>query len=96
MMSNRYYHSATVIDCIVQRLVDEGIIQSFGVPGDYAFPVCDAVERNPKSTGSAAQTKCIWRSFRPALNTGMKPRRLKQPETSTTKHLLLKRRSHVL
>jgi hypothetical protein len=88
--------TTTVIGYIVQRLVDEGITQCFGVPRDYAFPVCDALERNPKSTGSAAQTKCIWRSFRPALNTGMKPRRLKQPETSTTKHLLLKRRSHVL
>src|SRR6266481_4430115 len=36
-----------VIDYIVQRLVDEGITDCFGVPGDYAFPVCDAVERNP-------------------------------------------------
>lgn len=38
----------TVIDYIIQRLVDEGITDCFGVPGDYAFPVCDAVDRNPK------------------------------------------------
>jgi indolepyruvate decarboxylase len=36
----------TVIDYIVQRLADEGITDCFGVPGDYAFPVCDAVDRN--------------------------------------------------
>jgi indolepyruvate decarboxylase len=39
--------TTTVIDYIVQRLVDEGITDCFGVPGDYAFPVCDAVVRNP-------------------------------------------------
>jgi indolepyruvate decarboxylase len=39
--------TTTVIDYIVQRLVDEGIADCFGVPGDYAFPVCDAVDRNP-------------------------------------------------
>jgi indolepyruvate decarboxylase len=39
--------TTTVIDYIVQRLVDEGISDCFGVPGDYAFPVCDAVDRNP-------------------------------------------------
>ena len=39
--------AATVIDYIVQRLADEGITECFGVPGDYAFPVCDAVDRNP-------------------------------------------------
>ena len=38
--------TTTVIDYIVQRLADEGITDCFGVPGDYAFPVCDAVERN--------------------------------------------------
>src|ERR1700741_2604368 len=37
----------TVIDYIVQRLADEGIQHCFGVPGDYAFPVGDAVDRNP-------------------------------------------------
>jgi indolepyruvate decarboxylase len=40
--------TTTVIDYIVQRLADEGITDCFGVPGDYAFPVCDAVERNQK------------------------------------------------
>jgi len=39
--------STTAIDYIVQRLADEGITDCFGVPGDYAFPVCDAVDRNP-------------------------------------------------
>ncbi len=39
--------TTTVIDYIVQRLADEGISDCFGVPGDYAFPVCDAVDRNP-------------------------------------------------
>jgi indolepyruvate decarboxylase len=39
--------TTTVIDYIIQRLVDEGIADCFGVPGDYAFPVCDAVDRNP-------------------------------------------------
>jgi indolepyruvate decarboxylase len=39
--------STTVIDYIVQRLADEGIRDCFGVPGDYAFPVCDAIDRNP-------------------------------------------------
>ena len=47
----------TVIDYIVQRLAREGITDYFGVPGDYAFPVCDAFDRNPKIrwVGSAAQ-----------------------------------------
>src|SRR4029434_5277961 len=39
--------ATTVIDYIVQRLVNEGITDCFGVPDDYAFPVCDAVDRNP-------------------------------------------------
>ena len=39
--------TTTVIDYIVQRLADEGIKDCFGVPGDYAFPVCDAVDRSP-------------------------------------------------
>jgi indolepyruvate decarboxylase len=40
--------ATSVIDYIVQRLADEGITDCFGVPGDYAFPVCDAVDRSPK------------------------------------------------
>ena len=39
--------ATTVIDYIVQRLADEGIEHCFGVPGDYAFPVGDAVDSNP-------------------------------------------------
>jgi indolepyruvate decarboxylase len=38
----------SVIDYIVERLAEEGITECFGVPGDYAFPVCDAVERSSK------------------------------------------------
>jgi indolepyruvate decarboxylase len=40
--------ATSVVDYIVQRLADEGIAHCFGVPGDYAFPVCDAVERSSK------------------------------------------------
>ena len=39
--------AATVIDYIVQRIADEGVQHCFGVPGDYAFPVGDAVDSNP-------------------------------------------------
>ena len=39
--------ATSVVDYIVQRLADENITHCFGVPGDYAFPVCDAVERSP-------------------------------------------------
>jgi glyoxylate carboligase len=35
--------ATTVADYIVQRLAEEGITHCFGVPGDYAFPVCGAV-----------------------------------------------------
>jgi indolepyruvate decarboxylase len=38
--------ATSVVDYIVQRLADEGITDCFGVPGDYAFPVCDAIDRN--------------------------------------------------
>lgn len=40
--------ATSVADYIVNRLSEEGITDCFGVPGDYAFPVCDAVDRNPK------------------------------------------------
>ena len=33
-------------DYIVQRLAAEGINHCFGVAGDYAFPLCDAVDRS--------------------------------------------------
>src|SRR6476619_3697871 len=39
--------ATTVIDYIVQRIADEGVEHCFGVPGDYAFPVGDAIDRNP-------------------------------------------------
>ena len=39
--------ATTVIDYIVQRIVDEGVEHCFGVPGDYAFPVGDAVDNDP-------------------------------------------------
>src|SRR5947208_14337167 len=39
--------ATTVIDYIVQRIADEGVEHCFGVPGDYAVPVGDAVDRNP-------------------------------------------------
>jgi indolepyruvate decarboxylase len=39
--------TTTVIDYIVQRIADEGVQHCFGVPGDYAFPVGDAVDSNP-------------------------------------------------
>src|ERR1700738_946912 len=39
--------TTTGIDYIVQRIADEGVQHCFGVPGDYAFPVGDAVDRNP-------------------------------------------------
>ncbi len=35
-----------VADYIVQRLAAEGINHCFGVAGDYAFPLCDAVDRS--------------------------------------------------
>jgi indolepyruvate decarboxylase len=37
----------SVADYIVQRLAAEGINHCFGVAGDYAFPLCDAVDRSP-------------------------------------------------
>ncbi|HEV3148109.1 MAG TPA: thiamine pyrophosphate-binding protein [Chthoniobacterales bacterium] len=48
-MTTSIYNMKTtsVIDYIVQRLADEGITDCFGVPGDYAFPVGDAVDSNP-------------------------------------------------
>jgi indolepyruvate decarboxylase len=45
-MASSTAKATSVIDYIVQRLADEGIKDCFGVPGDYAFPVCDAVDRN--------------------------------------------------
>ena len=36
----------SVADYIVQKLAAEGINHCFGVAGDYAFPLCDAVDRS--------------------------------------------------
>src|SRR6516225_6832267 len=36
----------TVADYIVRRLAREGITDCFGVAGDYAFKLCDAVARS--------------------------------------------------
>ena len=36
----------SVADYIVHRLAREGINHCFGVAGDYAFPLCDAVDRS--------------------------------------------------
>ena len=36
----------TVADSIVQRLAREGITDCFGVAGDFAFRLCDAVARS--------------------------------------------------
>src|ERR1700684_4677713 len=36
--------AVNVAEYIVERLADEGIAHCFGVAGDYAFPICDAVD----------------------------------------------------
>ncbi len=38
----------SVADYIVHRLASEGVEHCFGVAGDYAFPLCDAVDRSPE------------------------------------------------
>ena len=40
--------ATSVADYIVERLAAEGIDHCFGVAGDYAFPICDAVDSNAK------------------------------------------------
>jgi hypothetical protein len=45
----------SVADYIVQRIADEGAAHCFGVAGDYLFPMCNAVERSPRSTGSVVR-----------------------------------------
>jgi indolepyruvate decarboxylase len=40
--------SQTVIEHVLSRLHDLGIRDVFGVPGDYAFPVNDAICKSPK------------------------------------------------
>jgi len=41
-------NATSVIDYIVARLADEEIHHCFGVAGDYAFPICDAVDSSQK------------------------------------------------
>ena len=36
--------SLTVVEYVIHRLADLGIDRAFGVPGDYAFPIDDAIE----------------------------------------------------
>jgi indolepyruvate decarboxylase len=36
--------SLTVVEYVIRRLADLGIDRTFGVPGDYAFPIDDAIE----------------------------------------------------
>jgi indolepyruvate decarboxylase len=40
--------AVNVADYIVERLAAEGISHCFGVAGDYAFPICDAVDSSAK------------------------------------------------
>ena len=46
--SSRTVKAASVADYIVDRLAAEGIEHCFGVAGDYAFPICDAVDSSAK------------------------------------------------
>jgi len=46
--SSRTVKAASVADYIVERLAAEGIEHCFGVAGDYAFPICDAVDSSAK------------------------------------------------
>ena len=34
----------TVVEYVINRLADLGIDRAFGVPGDYSFPINDAIE----------------------------------------------------
>ena len=40
--------AVSVADYIVERLAAEGIDHCFGVAGDYAFPICNAVDSSAK------------------------------------------------
>ncbi len=46
--SSSQQQKLSVADYIVRRLAREGINHCFGVAGDYAFPLCDAVDRSPE------------------------------------------------
>ena len=51
--------ATSVADYIVQRLAAEGIAHCFGVAGDYAFPLCDAVDRSP-DVGTASVDRATF------------------------------------
>jgi len=38
----------TVAEYVVDRLADLGIGHAFGVPGDFAFPIDNAIEANSR------------------------------------------------
>jgi len=40
--------SLTVVEYVIRRLADLGIDRAFGVPGDYSFPIDDAIEASDK------------------------------------------------
>lgn len=46
--SSKTVKAVNVADYIVDRLAAEGIEHCFGVVGDYAFPICDAVDSSAK------------------------------------------------
>ena len=37
----------TVIQYVLGRLKDLGVTDTFGVPGDFVYPVCDAICDDP-------------------------------------------------
>ena len=37
-------------DALIQALVDHGVQQAFGIPGDFALPLFDAIENPPDCT----------------------------------------------
>ena len=41
----------TVGQYLVKRLLAEGVTHTFGVPGDYVYDVCDAIEDDPEIQG---------------------------------------------
>jgi indolepyruvate decarboxylase len=54
VVSNNRSNSLSVVAYTLQRLADLGIDRVFGVPGDYSFPINDAVEENSQLTWVAS------------------------------------------
>jgi len=46
--TSRTVKATSVAEYIVERLAGEGIGHCFGVAGDYAFPICDAIDSSSK------------------------------------------------